>query len=229
MKWPAGVQAIGRIAKNLSGSVLPIPDALASPGQSGSLSPPTLKEFKNMTGILKNIIEGLLFVADEPLTLEKLSQAFEEEIPLDRLARVVDELINEYEEMGRAFVLKPVAGGFQFRTRPEISSYALRLKKKSPARLSRAALETLAIIAYRQPVLRVEVEKIRGVDAGGMIKLLLEKELIRMVGRKDLPGRPILYGTTKKFLETFDLPSLEALPSMEEMESLSQENENLLF
>lgn len=183
-----------------------------------------------MTGTpIKTIIEGLLFVADEPLTLEKLAQAFEEEISPERMARAVDELINEYEEMGRAFVLKPVAGGFQFRTRPEVSSYALRLKKKSPARLSRAALETLAIIAYRQPVLRVEVEKIRGVDAGGMIKLLLEKELIRMVGRKELPGRPILYGTTKKFLETFDLPSLEALPSMEEIESLTQENENLLF
>lgn len=188
------------------------------------------KDTINMTGIsLKNIIEGLLFVADEPLTLEKLAQAFEEEIPQDRLAKAIDELLNEYEEMGRAFVLKPVAGGFQFRTRPEISSYALRLKKKSPARLSRAALETLAIVAYRQPVLRVEVEKIRGVDAGGMIKLLLEKELIRMVGRKELPGRPILYGTTKKFLATFDLPNLEALPSMEEMESLSQENESSLF
>lgn len=183
-----------------------------------------------MTGIsLKNIIEGLLFVADEPLSLEKLAQAFEEEIPQDRLAKAVDELLNEYEEMGRAFVLKSVAGGFQFRTRPEISSYALRLKKKSPARLSRAALETLAIVAYRQPVLRVEVEKIRGVDAGGMLKLLLEKELIRMVGRKELPGRPILYGTTKKFLTTFDLPNLEALPSMEEMEALSQENETTLF
>jgi len=178
---------------------------------------------------LKTIIEGLLFVADEPLSLEKLAQAFEDEIPLERLSRVVDELINEYEELGRAFVLKAVAGGFQFRTRPEISSYALRLKKKTPARLSRAALETLAIIAYRQPVLRAEVEKIRGVDAGGMIKMLLEKELIRVAGRRDLPGRPMAYGTTKKFLEIFDLPSLEALPSMEEMESLSQSDEGRLF
>jgi len=178
---------------------------------------------------IKTIIEGLLFVADEPLSLEKLAQAFEEEIDPERLARLVDELINEYEEMGRAFVLRAVAGGFQFRTRPELSPYALRLKKKSPARLSRAALETLAIIAYRQPVLRAEVEKIRGVDAGGMIKLLMEKELIRMAGRKDLPGRPILYGTTRKFLETFDLPNLEALPSIEEMESLGLETENRLF
>ncbi|UQZ89758.1 SMC-Scp complex subunit ScpB [Deltaproteobacteria bacterium Smac51] len=178
---------------------------------------------------IKTVIEGLLFVADEPLSLERLAQAFDDEIPLDRLARQVDDLINEYEEMGRAFVLKPVAGGFQFRTRPELSSYALRLKKKSPARLSRAALETLAIIAYRQPVLRVEIEKIRGVDAGGMVKALLEKELIRVVGRKDLPGRPIAYGTTKKFLETFDLPSLESLPTIEEIESLNTENDRRLF
>ena len=168
-------------------------------------------------------------MADEPLSLERLAQAFEGEIPLDRLARQVDELVNEYEEMNRAFVLKPVAGGFQFRTRPELSSYALRLKKKSPARLSRAALETLAIIAYRQPVLRVEIEKIRGVDAGGMIRALLEKELIRVVGRKDLPGRPIVYGTTKKFLETFDLPSLESLPTMEEIESLTTDSPPRLF
>jgi segregation and condensation protein B len=103
------------------------------------------------------------------------------------------------------------------------------MNKKSPARLSRAALETLAIIAYRQPVLRAEVDKIRGVDTGGMIKTLLEKELVRVVGRKDLPGRPIAYGTTRKFLETFDLPSLEALPSIEEMESLGQANESRLF
>ncbi len=178
---------------------------------------------------IKTVIEGLLFVADEPLSLERLAQAFEGEIPLDRLARQVDELVNEYEEMNRAFVLKPVAGGFQFRTRPELSSYALRLKKKSPARLSRAALETLAIIAYRQPVLRVEIEKIRGVDAGGMIRALLEKELIRVVGRKDLPGRPIVYGTTKKFLETFDLPSLESLPTMEEIESLTTDSPPRLF
>lgn len=178
---------------------------------------------------IKTIIEGLLFVADEPLTLEKMAQAFEEEMPAERLARVLDELINEYEEMGRAFVLKQVAEGYQFRTRPELSAHVLRLKKKNPTRLSLAALETLTIVAYRQPVLRAEIEKIRGVDAGGMIKLLLEKELIRTVGRKDLPGRPILYGTTKKFLETFDLPSLEALPSIEEIESLSQESENRLF
>jgi segregation and condensation protein B len=179
---------------------------------------------------LKTIIEGLLFVADEPLSLERLARAFEEDLPRERLSRAVDELINEYEDLGRAFVLRPVAGGFQFRTRPELSSYILRLlDRRSPARLSRAALETLAIIAYLQPILRAEVEKIRGVDAGGMIKSLLEKDLIRVAGRRDLPGRPIAYGTTKKFLETFDLPSLEALPSIEELKSLGVESDRRLF
>ena len=169
---------------------------------------------------VKTAVEGLLFVADEPLSLERLAQAFEEPPPPGLLKRVLDELMDEYEESGRAFVLRTVAGGFQFRTRPELSSYILRLKKKSPARLSRAALETLAIVAYRQPILKAEVEKIRGVEAGGMIKALLEKELIRVVGRRELPGRPLLYGTTRKFLETFDLPGLEALPSIEEIKSL---------
>jgi segregation and condensation protein B len=181
-----------------------------------------------MTAVsLKTIVEGLLFVADEPLSLERLAQAFEEPPPPGRLEQVLDELMDDYEDPGRAFVLRPVAGGFQFRTRPELAPNILRLKKKSPARLSKAALETLAVIAYRQPVLKAEVEKIRGVEAGGLIKALLEKELIRVVGRRELPGRPLLYGTTRKFLETFDLPSLEALPSIEEIESLGQAEASL--
>ncbi|MCL2029739.1 MAG: SMC-Scp complex subunit ScpB [Deltaproteobacteria bacterium] len=169
---------------------------------------------------LKIVLEGLLFVADEPLSLDRLTQAFEEAPPPGLIKEALGELMDEYEESGRAFVLRAVAGGFQFSTRPELSPHILRLKKKSPARFSQAALETLAIIAYRQPVLKAEVEKRRGVEAGGQIKVLMEKELIRVVGRRELPGRPLLYGTTRKFLETFDLPSLAALPSMEEIESL---------
>jgi segregation and condensation protein B len=177
---------------------------------------------------LKTIIEGLLFVAESPLTLDKI-QDVTEGASRDRVQRVLDALEVEYEEMGRAYTLKRVAGGYQFRTRPELSSYILRMKKKSPTRLSRAALETLAVIAYRQPILRAEIEKIRGVDVGGIVRTLLEKGLIRGAGRKDLPGRPIIYGTTKKFLETFDLPNLDALPSLEEMESLGPDDEGRLF
>ncbi|MFH1136981.1 MAG: SMC-Scp complex subunit ScpB [Pseudomonadota bacterium] len=177
---------------------------------------------------LKQIVEGLLFVAETPLTLDRIAAAVEGASP-DRLQRILDELEAEFEELGRAFVLKRVAGGYQFRTRPELSPYILKLKKKSPTRLSRAALETLAVIAYRQPILRAEIEKIRGVDVGGILKTLMEKGLIRGAGRKDLPGRPIIYGTTTKFLETFDLPSLDALPSLEEIESLGQGDEGRLF
>ena len=174
-----------------------------------------------MTAVpLKTIVEGLLFVADEPLSLERLAQAFEEPPPPGVLKGALDELLVEYEELDRAFVLRPVAGGFQFRTRTELSSHVLRLKKKNPARLSRAALDTLAIIAYCQPVLKAEVEKSRGVETGGLIRTLLEKDLIRVVGRRELPGRPLLYGTTRRFLETFGLPSLEALPTLAEIESL---------
>ncbi len=182
-----------------------------------------------MTVSLKLIIEGLLFVSNVPLSLEKIS-AVTDGVPRDRIQKALDELMAEYEEMNRAFVLTYVAGGYQFRSRAELSSYILQLKKKAPARLTRAALETLAVIAYRQPVLRAEIEKIRGVDVGGTLKTLLERDIIRIVGRKDLPGRPILYGTTKKFLEIFGLPDLEALPTLEEMDSLGMEsNEGRLF
>lgn len=177
---------------------------------------------------LKTIIEGLLFVAEEPLTMERISMVTEGAAP-DRIQKTLDELESEYEDLGRAFVLRRVAGGYQFRTRPELSSYILRMKKKSPTRLSRAALETLAVIAYRQPILRVEIEKIRGVDVGGILKTLMEKGLVRVAGRKDLPGKPMIYGTTQKFLQTFDLPSLDALPSLEEIESLGQNDEARLF
>ena len=174
-----------------------------------------------MTAVsLKTIVEGLLFVADEPLSLERLAQAFEEPPPPGRLEQVLDELMDDYEDPGRAFVLRPVAGGFQFRTRPELAPNILRLKKKSPARPSKATIDTLTIIAFRQPILKAEVEKIRGVESGSIIRSLLEKELIRVVGRKELPGRPLLYGTTRKFLEAYELPNLEALPSIEEIESL---------
>ncbi|MDR2460962.1 MAG: SMC-Scp complex subunit ScpB [Deltaproteobacteria bacterium] len=172
---------------------------------------------------LKTIVEALLFVSDCPMSPEDLLGAFEtNEVNLDELKDALSELTSEYSSEDRAFNLKEIAGGYQFRTRPEFSIYALRLRKKSPSRLSRAAMETLAVIAYRQPILRAEIEKLRGVDAGGVIKSLMEKDLIRIASRQEnLPGRPILYATTAKFLETFDLPSLAALPTLDEINNLS--------
>lgn len=171
---------------------------------------------------LKTVLEGLIFVADEPLSLDKLKDAFGDgEVEGEELEEALEELCADWERLGRAFGPKRVAGGWQFRTKPEIAPYAMRLKGRAPQKLSRAAMETLAVIAYRQPALRAEVEKVRGVDAGGVIKSLLEKGLVRISGRKDnLPGRPMLYSTTAKFLEAFELPDLKSLPSMEEIERL---------
>ncbi|MDR2340282.1 MAG: SMC-Scp complex subunit ScpB [Deltaproteobacteria bacterium] len=170
---------------------------------------------------LKTVVEGLLFASDQPLSPERLLTAFIEEVTQEEIKAAIVELQAEYERDQRAFELREVAGGYQFRTRPQLAIYALRLRKKGPTKLSRPALETLAVIAYRQPILRAEIEKIRGVDAGGVIRSLMERDLIRISSRNDnLPGRPMLYSTTKRFLETFDLPSISALPTIEEMERL---------
>ncbi len=188
--------------------------------------PDTAPQLNSAQIPLKSIVEGLLFLAESPLSVKDLAQGFAEEVSAELLSAALSELIAEYQEMGRAFTLTQIAGGYQFRTRPELAPFATRLLgQKSSSRLSPAALETLAIVAFRQPILRAEVEKIRKVDAGGMLKSLLEKGLIKTVGRKDLPGRPILYGTTQKFLETFDLPSLAALPTLTELEALESQDQ----
>ena len=114
-----------------------------------------------------------------------------------------------------------VAGGYQFRSRPEFADYIRRLKKVKPARFSPSALETLAIVAYRQPVTRGEVEYLRGVDSGGILKSLLDKKLIKIIGKKDIPGKPLIYGTTREFMETFNLKDLASLPTLREIEELA--------
>ncbi len=165
---------------------------------------------------LKLIIESLLFAADNPLSAREIHGWLSEETQ-PNIRQVLKELQKEYDTMGRSFVLKEVAEGYQFRTRSGYSPYVVRMLKASPTRLSRPALETLAIIAYKQPVLRQEIERLRGVDVGGVLKVLLEKDLIRIMGRKNLPGRPLIYGTAKRFLEVFDLKDLKSLPKLEEI------------
>ena len=118
-----------------------------------------------------------------------------------------------------------MAEGYQFRTKSEYAQFILRMLKASPTRLSRAALETLAIIAYKQPILRHEIERLRGVDVGGILRTLLEKDLIRIMGRKSLPGRPLIYGTAKKFLEVFGLRDLESLPKLKEIKEFRLEEQ----
>jgi segregation and condensation protein B len=125
-------------------------------------------------------------------------------------------------------VLTEVAGGWQFRTDPDSGEFVRRFLRVKPHRLTRAALETLAIIAYRQPVTRPEIEDVRGVDSGAVVKALLERRLIKILGKKDEIGRPILYGTTREFLEFFALKDLSALPTLREFHELSEEHRTLV-
>ncbi len=175
---------------------------------------------------LKLIIEAFLFASDRPITLREIQSWLLGETP-SSIALALKELQAEYDSLQRSFVLKEVAGGYQLRTQSVYAPYILRMLKTSPTRLSRAALETLAIIAYRQPALRHEIERLRGVDIGGILKTLLEKDLIRIMGRKSLPGRPLIYGTTRKFLEVFDLKDLDSLPKLREIRELGVEQEQL--
>ncbi|SHI55598.1 segregation and condensation protein B [Desulfatibacillum alkenivorans DSM 16219] len=169
---------------------------------------------------LKYIIESLLFISSTPLSMERLRQSIPE-ADAKMIRAALETLGREYELRGGGFALHHVAGGYQLRTRPEYAQWIKRLHQSQPVRLSKPALETLAIIAYRQPVLRSDIEYIRGVDSGGVLKMLLEKQLIRVLGRDtDKPGRPMIYSTTKKFLEVFDLKDLSELPTLKELEEL---------
>ena len=168
-----------------------------------------------MAKSLKLIIEALLFASDKPLSASEIRAWLPDETA-SNITQTLKDLQAEYDSLERSFVLKEVAQGFQLRTRTEYAPYVLKMLRTSPTRLSRAALETLAIIAYKQPILRQEIERLRGVDVGGILKTLLEKDLIRIMGRKNLPGRPLIYGTTKKFLAVFDLKDLESLPKLKE-------------
>ena len=170
---------------------------------------------------LKAIVESLLFASDTPLTVDKIKSVLETE-DSKTIREALTSLAEEYESAKRGFFLTEVAGGFQFRTRPEYRQWVRRLKETRPARLSKAALETLAIVAYKQPVLRSDVEYLRGVDSGGTLRTLLERRLIRVMGRKDLPGRPMIYGTTKQFLELFDFKDLNELPTLKELTDLGE-------
>ena len=170
---------------------------------------------------LKNIIESLLFVAEAPLTVDRIKNVITV-ADTREIRKALSALPAEYNTRKGGFFLREVAGGYQFRSRPEYMEWIKRLLNPNPPRISKAALETLAIIAYKQPVLRSDVEQIRGVDCGGVLRALLERRLIRILGRKELPGRPLIYGTTKQFLEVFDLKDLKELPTPKEIEALAE-------
>jgi segregation and condensation protein B len=170
----------------------------------------------------RRIVEALILSSSEPISAVKLAEI----IPYCKPGHakdLVNELNTEYAEQDRAFEIWEVAGGYQLRTRAEFSGYLQKLQKERALRLSQAALETLAIIAYRQPVTRAEIEDVRGVDAGAVVKTLLERHLIRIAGQREVPGRPMLYGTSRRFLEVFGLDDLKGLPTLRELDELARE------
>ncbi len=165
---------------------------------------------------LRSILESLLFSSAEPVPLGRLLDV----IPgyeKRAVVRALAELGEEYARDERGFRLQQVAGGYQLRTAPANADFVKALLAQRPVRLTRASLETLAVIAYRQPVTRPEIEAIRGVDVDAVLTTLLERRLVRVLGRKDVVGRPLLYGTTPEFLETFGLKDLASLPTLEEL------------
>ncbi len=167
------------------------------------------------------LLEGILFAAGEPVSIARLVDALDGPDRRD-IVRALDLLGDRLDEEGRGLRLVRVAGGYQLRTLAEHGPWIRRLLGGKPPRLSRAMLETLAIIAYRQPCTRPEIEAIRGVDVDAVLSTLLERRMIRIVGRKDAPGRPILYATTKEFLEVFSLPDLDALPPLKDLGELAE-------
>jgi segregation and condensation protein B len=173
---------------------------------------------------IKPILEGIFFVSDSPVRLETLVEILPESNK-EEILQGIGRIKTEYEDSSKGVELVEIAGGYQFRTKTRWAEWINRLKKAKTVKLSRSALETLAIIAYRQPIIRPAIEEIRGVDSGWVVRTLLEKGLVKMMGRKDLPGRPMIYGTTRSFLELFGLNTLADLPTLKEVQPPSAAEE----
>jgi segregation and condensation protein B len=179
-----------------------------------------MMEFKQ----LKNIVEAALLAADRPLTADQLLKLFEDDqqIPSkDDVKKAISELEQDCADHG--YELMKIASGYRYQTRVEIQEWVSRLRVEKPPRYSRAFMETLALVVYRQPITRAEIEDVRGVSISSSIfKVLLEREWIKIIGHKEVPGRPAMYGTTKKFLDYFNLKTLNELPSLAEIKDLDQ-------
>ena len=164
---------------------------------------------------LKPVVEILIFCSPSPLKLDRIKEIVK--VSRKEIVQVIEELNRDYKKSETSFHIRKIAGGYQFYALPEFSSYLKELRKAKPIVLSSPALETLAMIAYRQPITRPEIEDIRGVESKGILRNLLEKNLIKVMGRKDTLGKPTLYGTTVFFLKHFGLNSISELPKIEEL------------
>ncbi|MDR3195469.1 MAG: SMC-Scp complex subunit ScpB [Endomicrobium sp.] len=178
---------------------------------------------------VKKILEALLFVSERPLSLRELKGIIKADFAdVSNLENILNELKDEYANLNKPYDIKFVADGWTFATKPEYSPWIKKLlKEKTVLKLSPSALETLAMIAYKQPITRAEIDDIRGVESSGVIDTLLEKKLIKIVGRKEALGRPLLYGTTQDFLKHFGLAHLNELPLIEDMPKETRQTDNL--
>ncbi len=180
---------------------------------------------------LKPILEALFAAADRPLSVNQIADLFSGDIDQpgkDDIRKAIDEIGGQFQDSG--LELKQVASGFRFQVKPAYESWVSRLWDQKPPHYSRAMLETLALIAYRQPITRGEIEDIRGVSVStNMIKTLLEREWVKPLGHKDVPGRPTLYGTTRSFLDYFNIKSLSELPALSEISDLDRYTPEFAF
>jgi segregation and condensation protein B len=172
------------------------------------------------------VLEALLFAAEKPLDLAALEETTQ--FSRELLEAALLEVQRKYAPGSGGVALLDLGGRWQIRTEPQVGAYVRRMLQVKPMRLTRAALETLAIVAYRQPITRPEIEDLRGVDCGAVTKALLERKLVRILGKKDEPGRPLLYGTSKEFLELFNLRDLTQLPTLREFQELSEESRKIV-
>ncbi|MEW6409661.1 MAG: SMC-Scp complex subunit ScpB, partial [Nitrospirota bacterium] len=169
---------------------------------------------------IKAVVETLLFLSDEPLSAGKMAEVFDGVGP-EKIKIALEQLKKEYDERNGGIQIVEIAEGYRMITKPEYSDWIKRFYHlKVSSRLSKAALETLAIIAYKQPIVRAEMEAIRGVNVDGVLKTLIERRLIKVLGRKNIPGRPLMYGTTREFLQYFGLKDLSELPTPKEFTPL---------
>ncbi|HDH04915.1 MAG TPA: SMC-Scp complex subunit ScpB [Nitrospirae bacterium] len=167
----------------------------------------------------RSIIESLLFMAGEPVTLDTLRKIVE--VDKYNTERLVRELISDYSVRNTGLFVVEVAEGFQMVTNPACAPWVKKLiSTTAPKKLSQSSIETMAIIAYKQPIIKAEIEAIRGVNSDGVVKTLLERRLVKILGRKEVPGRPLMYGTTKEFLQYFGLKDLSELPTLKEFEEV---------
>lgn len=175
------------------------------------------------SSVLKNVLESLIFVSDRPVSAKRLARTAHAVIA--EVQPLLDELVSDYQQRGVRLYF--IAGGYQFRSAADSSEFVKSFVAPKPLRMTRAQLETLAIVAYRQPITRPEVDDVRGVDSGSSLRMLAERSLVKILGRKDEPGRPLVYGTTGRFLEFFGLSALQDLPTLQESSDLTDEHKAL--